>query len=81
MLNKEKLSNNFWKEAIYTIAYILNIGKIRVNIKKTPYELWEGRPTSFKCFKIFGSKCYIKQDDEDLGNFYSREDEGILLAY
>jgi hypothetical protein len=32
-------------------------------------------------FIIFGSKCYIKQDDEDICKFESREDKGIFLGY
>jgi hypothetical protein len=59
----------------------MNRGKIRVNNKKTPYELWKGRPTTVKYFKVFGSKCYIKRDDEDLGKFDFIVDEGIFLGY
>jgi hypothetical protein len=81
MLNEAKLSDRFWREVVYTVVYILNRGKIRVNCDKTPYELWKGRPTSVKHFRIFGSKCYIKRDDEDIGKFDSREDEGIFLGY
>jgi hypothetical protein len=43
--------------------------------------LWHGKPTSIKNFKIFGSKCYIKINEDNLGKFDSREDEGILLVY
>ena len=46
MLNEEKLTNSYWREAIYTIVYVQNIGKLRVNNDKTPYELWFGRPAS-----------------------------------
>jgi hypothetical protein len=45
MLNEAKLPNIYWREAIYTIVYILNISQLRVNHDKTPYELWFGRPT------------------------------------
>jgi len=31
-------------------------------------------------FRVFGSKCYIKRD-EDLGKFDARSDEGIFLGY
>ena len=48
---------------------------------KTPYELWFGRPGSVKYFRDFGSKCYIKIDDDNLGKFDSRTDEGIFLGY
>jgi hypothetical protein len=43
--------------------------------------LWFGRPTSVKHFRVFGSKCYIKRDDDSLGKFDSRSDEGIFLGY
>ena len=33
-----------------------------------------------KVFRIFGSKCYIKRDD-DIGKFDARSDEGMLLGY
>eukprot|EP00253_Pinus_taeda_P017933 PITA_17933 len=32
-------------------------------------------------FKIFGSKCYIKNIDEQLGKLEPRADQGILLGY
>ena len=48
---------------------------------KTPYELWYGRPTSVKYFKVFGSNSYIKRNEDDLGKFESRTDEGIFLGY
>ena len=57
MLNEAKLSDTFWKEAVYTIVYILNRGQLRVNKDKTPYELWYGRPSLVKYFKVFGSEC------------------------
>jgi hypothetical protein len=81
MLNEGNLSDMFWREVVNTTVYILNRGKIIVNNNKTPYELWKGRPTIVKYFKVFRSKCYIKRDDEDLGKFDSRDDEGIFLGY
>jgi hypothetical protein len=47
----------------------------------TPYELWFGRPASIKHFRVFGSKCYIKNNDENLGKYDDRADEGIFLGY
>ena len=43
--------------------------------------MWKGSPTSVKHFKIFGRKCYIKRDYEDLTKLDSRKDEGIFLGY
>ena len=48
---------------------------------KTPYEWWFGRTPLVKYFKVFGSKCYIKMLDENLGKFDARYDEGIFLGY
>ena len=47
---------------------------------KTPYELWFGYSLSVKYFRIFGSKCYIKRND-DIGKFDPRSDEGMFLGY
>lgn len=34
-----------------------------------------------KYFRVFGSKCYILNDRENLGKFDARSDEGIFLGY
>ena len=81
MLNEAKLSDSFWREAVYTIVYTLNRGQIRVNKDNTPYELLYGRPASVKNFKMFGSNCYIKRNKDDLGKFDSKIDDGIFLGY
>ena len=49
-------------------------------MNKTPYELWFGHSPLVKYFRIFGSKCYIRRDD-DIGKFDPRSDEGIFLGY
>jgi hypothetical protein len=78
---KKNCQTFFWRETIYIVVYILKRGKTIVDSDNTPYELWKGQPTSVKHFRIFGSKCYIKREDEDLGNFDSRTTEGIFLGY
>ena len=47
----------------------------------TPYELWKGRSTIVKHFKVFGNKCYIKRNDENLGKNDSRADKWIFVGY
>jgi hypothetical protein len=54
---------------------------LRSNNDKTSYELWKERPTSIKDFIFFGRKCYIKREDNKVGKFDSRVDEGILVGY
>lgn len=43
--------------------------------------MWFGRPPTIKHFKVFGSKCYIKNNDEHLGKYDDRVDEGVFLGY
>jgi transposase InsO family protein len=81
MLNEANLPDIYWREVMYTTVYIINRGQLRVNHDKTPYDLWYGRLASVKHFKVFGRKCYIKRDDDNLGKFYSRTNEGIFLGY
>ena len=75
------MSDRYWRDAISTTVYILNKGHLRKNKNNTPYELGFGRAPSVKYFKVFGSKCYIKRLDENLGKFDARSDQGIFLGY
>ena len=68
-------------EVVHTTIYILNKSHLRLNSDKTQHGSWFGRPASIKNFKVFGSKCYIKNNDDHLGKFDSRYDEGIFLGY
>eukprot|EP00253_Pinus_taeda_P018369 PITA_18369 len=68
-------------EAALVAVVIINKTNVRVNNTQTPHELWHGETPSVKHFKIFGSKCYIKNNDEQLGKLEPRADGGILLGY
>jgi len=46
-----------------------------------PYELWFEKKATAKHFRVFGSKCYIKNTEEGLGKFEDRVDEGVFLGY
>ena len=81
MMKEKDISQSFWVEAIHTAVHILNKAHLRPNNDKTPYHLWFGRPATIKHFKVFGSKCYIKNNDENLGKYDDRVDEGIFLGY
>ena len=39
------------------------------------------KSVSIKHFRVFGRKCFIKNNDESLGKFDARADEGIFLGY
>jgi transposase InsO family protein len=69
MMNERNIPQTYWVEAIHTVVHILNKSHLRPHSDKTPYKLWFGRPASIKHFKVFGSKCYIKRKDENIGKY------------
>jgi hypothetical protein len=77
MMNEKNIGHTYWVEAIHTVVHVLNKAHLRPQSDKTPYELWFGRPASIKHFRVFGSKCYIKNNDENLDKYDDRADEGI----
>jgi len=81
MLDEYGTPVTFWGEAAFAAVVILNKTNVRVNNTQTPHELWYGETPSVKHFKIFGSKCYIKNNDGQLGKLEPRADGGILLGY
>ena len=84
MLDDSGTPDMFWGEAAHTTTKILNKAHVRVNSDKNPYELWYGNSPSVKHFRIFGSKCFIKNNDEKLGKFEPRSDDrdtSWLLIY
>jgi hypothetical protein len=56
---------------VHETVHILNKGMIRSNNDKTPYPLWKGTPENVKHFIVFGSKCYIKREDDRDGKIDS----------
>ena len=63
-----------------TILEIMNIVHIRQGTRMKPYEIWFGHTPIVKYFRIFGSKCYIKREN-DIDKFDPRSFEGIFLGY
>ena len=64
-----------------TSCHIGNRINFRAGTKKTTYEIWNGKKPKVKYFQVFGSKCYILNDRENLGKFDAKSDEGIFLGY
>jgi hypothetical protein len=80
MMNEKNIGQTYWVEAIHKSIHILKKSHLRPHSDKTPYELWYRRPASIKHFKVFWSKCYIKNNNENLGKYDDRADEGIFLG-
>jgi hypothetical protein len=72
MLNEAKIPDTFWREVVSTTIYILSRAQIRVNMNKKTYELWKGRLSTFKQFRLFGRNFYVKRNECNLGKFHSR---------
>ena len=64
-----------------TSCHIGNRIFFRVGTKKTAYKIWNGKKPRVKYFRVFGCKCYILNDRENLGKFDAKSDEGIFLGY
>ena len=63
-------------------CYILNRALIRPILKKTPYELFNGRKPNISHLHVFGCKCFVLNNGkENLGKFDAKADEGIFLGY
>ena len=70
-----------WGAKPITTIHILNIFHFKKNNDKTSYELWHGKPTSINYLNVFGNKNYNKNNEDNLGNFDARVDEGIFLGH
>jgi transposase InsO family protein len=81
MLMDSKLTNIFWTQAVHIAIHIQNRVMLRNNTDKTPYELWKGRLTNVKHFRVFGSKYYIKRKYGKMVKFESHVEKGVLVGY
>jgi hypothetical protein len=70
----------FWTQEVHTTFHIQNRVMLINNTDKTPYELWKGRPTNVKNFRVFGRKCNIKREDGRMEKFDSRVDKEYVLV-
>ena len=81
MLSEVNLATQFWAEAINTACFTQNRSLIIKRFKKIAYELFHGRKPSINFLHIFGCKCFILNNKDNLGKFDPKADEGIFLGY
>nr|KYP31467.1 Copia protein [Cajanus cajan] len=82
MLNETKLPKYFRADAINTACHVLNKVLIQPILKKTPYEIYNGRKPNISYFRVFGCKCFVLNNGkEQLGKFDAKADEAIFLGY
>ena len=53
MLHNKDVARNLWGEAVKISYHTVNRVYFRPDTKKTPYELWKGRKSNVKYFRIF----------------------------
>ena len=76
------LPNSMQTEAISTANYVLNRCLIKLILKKTLYELFQGKKPNVSYFKAFRIKCFIHNNGKKtLDKFDAMSDKGIFVNY
>nr|GFB38953.1 hypothetical protein [Tanacetum cinerariifolium] len=68
-------------EAIATACFTQNHLIIHKCFDKTLYELMNKRKPSIKFFHVFGCRCYLLNDYEDVGKLKAKGDIGMFVGY
>nr|GFB24660.1 hypothetical protein [Tanacetum cinerariifolium] len=68
-------------EAIATACFIQNRSIIHKRFDKTPYELINKRKPNIKFFRVFGCRCYLLNDYEDVGKLNAKGDIRVFVGY
>jgi len=79
ILSEFSLPKYFWVDVVSTTCCVMNRVLIRPILKKTPYELFNGRKPNIGHLKVFGYKCYILNNGkENLGKF---DEKRMMVAF
>lgn len=81
MLAHSDLPLFLWAEAVATACYTQNRSIIHCRFGKTPYEIMNNRKPNIKYFHVFGCRCYVLNDKENLNKFSPKADVGIFIGY
>nr|GFC65346.1 hypothetical protein [Tanacetum cinerariifolium] len=81
MLTFANLPSFLWAEAIATACFIQNCSIIHKRFDKTPYELINKRKLNIKFFRVFGCRCYLLSDYEDVGKLKAKGDIRVFVGY
>nr|GFA36693.1 hypothetical protein [Tanacetum cinerariifolium] len=81
MLTCANLPSFLWAEAITTTCFTQNCSIIHKHFDKTPYELMNKRKPNIKFFRVFGCRCYLLNDYEDVGKLKAKGDIGVFVGY
>nr|GEZ42844.1 hypothetical protein [Tanacetum cinerariifolium] len=81
MLTFANLPSFLWVEAIAITFFTQNRSIIHKRFDKTPYELMNKRKPNIKFFRVFGCRCYLLNNYEDVGKLKAKGDIGVFVGY
>nr|GEU35624.1 hypothetical protein [Tanacetum cinerariifolium] len=81
MLTFANLPLFLWAEAITTACFTQNRSIIHKRFDKTPFELIIKRKPNIKFFCVFGCRCYLLNDYDDVGKLKAKGDIGVFVGY
>jgi len=82
MLSESSLPKYFLVDVVSTSCYVMNKVLIRSVLKKTPYELFNGRKPNISHLRVFGCSCIVLNNGkENLGKFDEKAYHGIFIGY
>nr|GEZ34537.1 retrovirus-related Pol polyprotein from transposon TNT 1-94 [Tanacetum cinerariifolium] len=81
MLTFSNIPSFLWAEAIAIACFTENRSIIHKHFDKTPYELINKRKPNINFFRMFGCRCYLLNDYEDIGNLKAKGDIRVFVGY
>nr|GEZ72918.1 hypothetical protein [Tanacetum cinerariifolium] len=81
MLTFANLPSFLWAEAIAMACFTQNRLIIHKCFDNTPYELINKRKPNIKFFRMFGCRCYLLNDYEDVRKLKAKGDTGVFVGY
>ncbi|GJW01334.1 retrovirus-related pol polyprotein from transposon TNT 1-94 [Tanacetum coccineum] len=81
MLTFVNLPLFLWAEAIAIAWFTQNRSIIHKRFDKNPYELINKRKPNIKFFHVFGCRCYLRNDYDDVGKFKAKGDIKVFVRY
>nr|GEX72200.1 retrovirus-related Pol polyprotein from transposon TNT 1-94 [Tanacetum cinerariifolium] len=71
----------YYVEAIVTACFTQNRSIIHKHFNKTSYELSNKRKPNIKFFHVFGCRCYLLNDYDDVGKLKAKGDIRVFVGY
>nr|GEX04980.1 hypothetical protein [Tanacetum cinerariifolium] len=80
MLTFVNLPLFLWAEAIATVSFTQNRSIIHKRFDKTLFELMNNKKPNIKFFCVFGCRCYLLNDYDDVEKLKAKRDIGVFVG-